>query len=137
MKRLIAGVILIAFNSIVVWGQQTEKPSLRTPTPVQTVAPTESLPDVGSFQLSAPHFPSGQSKINDQLTRLTGQSATPVGPFVVMNCKVYVRLAGDFLVPMSGGGASGCFSVDLPERIEKLKELVPKLDSFEKDPQPY
>src|SRR5260370_16430495 len=106
MKRLIALVILIAFNSIVVGGQQTDEPRITPSTQVQTAPRRDPPPDVGSFQLSAPHFPFGQSKIDDQMVRLTDQSMTPVGPFVVMNGAVYMRLGEDFLTPMSGGGAS-------------------------------
>lgn len=42
-------------------------------------------------------------------------------PFVVVAGAVYIRvLGGGFLAPVPGGGASGCFSVDLPQRITKL-----------------
>lgn len=136
MKRPIALVILIALNFIVVWAQQTDKPTLTPPTMAQIVSPTAPLADVGSSQLTALRSPYGQPKIESQMIRPAGQSMTPVGTFVVMNGAVYVvfptYLPGDkFLVPMSGGGASGCFSVDLPGRIEKPQEFMPKLESLE------
>ena len=133
MRRLIAGLIVIGFNCIIILAQQTDKQSLRPKTPVPTDVPgSERPPDVASFQLSAPDFTFGQSQSNKLIVPL-GQSAKQVGPFVVMNGAVYVRvLGGQFLVPVPGGGASRCFSLDLPQRIASLEEFMPKLDSLRK-----
>lgn len=133
MTRLIAGLILIVFNCTLILAQQTDKQSVRPKTPVPAGVPaSDTPPDAASFALSAPHFIFGQSQINNLIVPQSGQSTKQVGPFVVMNGAVYMRLLGDqFLVPVSGGGASGCFSLDLPQRITNLKEFIPKLDSHD------
>lgn len=131
MTRLIAGLILIVFNCTLILAQQTDKQSVRPKTPVPTGVPaSDPPPKVVTFQLSAPDFTFGQSQ--PTLIRASGQSTKQVGPFVVMNGAVYMRLLGDqFLVPVSGGGASGCFSLNLPQRITNLKEFTPKIDSLD------
>jgi hypothetical protein len=41
------------------------------------------------------------------------------------NGRIYVAYTvGNVLVPMAGGGASGCLSGNLPERISKLKQYI-------------
>jgi hypothetical protein len=44
--------------------------------------------------------------------------------FIIKDGAVYFSVFDNVLVPLAGGGASGCFSLDLPERIEKLKNLT-------------
>jgi hypothetical protein len=131
MTRLIAGLILIVFNCAVILAQQTDKQSERPTTPVPVGVPaSDPQPKVVTFQLSAPDFTFGQSQ--PTLIRSSDQSTKQVGPFVVMNGAVYMSLlGGQFLVPMSGGGASGCFSLDLPQRITTIKEFIPKIDSLD------
>lgn len=139
MRRLITVVILIAFNCIVILAQGSDKQSLRPQIPMPTGVPaSNTAPDGASFQLLAPHFTFGKSQ-TDNLTILpAGQSTKRESPFVVRNGAVYMSvLSGRYLIPIPGGGASGCFSLDLPQRITNLKEFVPKLDALEGEPQPY
>lgn len=53
--------------------------------------------------------------------------------FIVRDGEVRLSLFQDsLLVPMPGGGASGCFTLDLQERIEKLRkslQMFPPLHS--------
>ena len=125
MRRLIAGIVLIALNCVVLLAQQQDKPpALPTPIPVGLLT---SDPPTGVASL-----PFGQSQINDRKISPSSQSQNQEGPFVFQDGALYMRLpGGQFLVPMSGGGASGCFSLDLPQRITNLKEFTPKLDALE------
>jgi len=132
MRRLITVVILIAFNCIVILAQQTDKQSLRPKTRVPTDVPAlNTPPDGASFQLLAPNFAFGKSQTT--LTILPAAHSTKQGnPFVVLNGAVYMPvLGGRSLIPIPGGGASGCFSLDLPRRITNLEEFLPKLDALE------
>ncbi len=52
-------------------------------------------------------------------------------PLIWAHRALYVRLwDGGLLVPAPGGGASGCFSLDLPERIARLRLFVKTLESL-------
>lgn len=44
--------------------------------------------------------------------------------FIVKDGAVYLLVFENILVPVAGGGASGCFSVDLSERIERVRSLI-------------
>lgn len=132
MKRPCAAVILIAFNFILILAQQTDQSFKPT-----TTAPAGALtlgmpPDVRSLELSKPPFTFGQSQTKHPVIRPTISATEEVGNFVVMNGAVYMHLPWDrSLVPISGGGASGCFSLDLPKRISSLNEFIPRLDHLE------
>jgi hypothetical protein len=132
MRRLIAGIILIALHCVVILAQQKDQPpALPTPIPVGLLASDPQL-DFASFQLSAPPSPFGQSQINDRIISPSGQSNKQEGPFVFQDGALYMRVpGGQFLMPVSGGGASGCFSLDLPQRITNLKEFIPRIDTLE------
>ncbi|MCI0490920.1 MAG: hypothetical protein L0229_30375 [Blastocatellia bacterium] len=54
-----------------------------------------------------------------------GQQGIAAPKFVFKDGAFYLTVFGDgVLVPMVGGGASGCFSFDLANRIEDLKKLI-------------
>jgi hypothetical protein len=133
MRRLIAGITLIALNSAVGLAQQKDQPGSKLPTPAPTGSLVSSPPlDVAPFQLPAPHFPFHTSEINTRLTSSSGQASKQDGPFVFQNGALYMRVPGSqLLMPVSGGGASGCFTLDLLQRIGKLKEFIPGLDPLE------
>lgn len=64
-------------------------------------------------------------------SRVTVRFETPaVNPFLISQqaeggFAVYIVLdPAGIQLPMAGGGASGCFSLDLRERIERLKKVV-------------
>ncbi|MEK6279517.1 MAG: hypothetical protein AABN95_04110 [Acidobacteriota bacterium] len=131
MRRLIAGLILIALNSIVVMAQQTDQQSLDTKTPAPTGLLASEKHAV-TFPLLASPFNFGQSQKNNLTIFPLGQSTKQHSPFVVLDGAVYISVLGiGSLIPMSGGGASGCFSRDLPQRITNLTEFLPKLDAIE------
>lgn len=44
--------------------------------------------------------------------------------FVVKDGAVYLSVFGQVLIPLAGGGASGCFSHDLSERIRRLQSVI-------------
>lgn len=48
--------------------------------------------------------------------------------YVVKDGAVYLDIFGNgSLVPVPGGGASGCFSLDLPQRRERLRTYIESL----------
>jgi hypothetical protein len=127
MRHLIAGVTLIALNCVVVLGQQTNKPGsiLSTPMPAGLLA-SDQFQNIAVLQRSA-NFPLSQSPINSVISQST-ESKQQEGPFVFQGGALYMRVpGGQLLLPVSGGGASGCFNLDLPQRIENLKEFIPRL----------
>jgi hypothetical protein len=132
MRRLIVGVVLVSLNCTVILAQQNDKSNSKPPTPLPPIVLAAGNPSAGtSFQLPRPPFTFGQAQTVNSGIRASSDSAKQVGPFVVLDGAVYMRMpGGPFLLPVSGGGASGCFSLDLPQRIENLKEFVPKLKSL-------
>lgn len=127
MRRLITVVTLIAFNCIVILAQQTDK-QLTAKTPVSTEVPASRTPEDGeSFHVLPPQFTFGRSRAKVPI--LPSDSSTKQeGTFVVLNGAVYMTaLGGRSLIPMPGGGASGCFNLDLPRRITNLEEFLVKL----------
>lgn len=137
MRRLIAATVLIALNSIMISAQQTDRQSVWPTVPGSAGVPaSNTLPDVASFPLSEPRFTLGQANPNNLIRPPSVDSTKQVGAFVVVNGAVYMPLPGSqFLFPISGGGASGCFSVDLPRRITSLREFTPRLASLEQSTQ--
>jgi|SRR5215831_4404 len=127
MRRLIAGIILIGFSWVVIFGQQPDKPgsALSTPVPNRLLI-SDKLPAVPSLAPSTQRYPFGQHQL-DLFKSPSAQSQIQDGPFVFQNGALYMRV-GQLLMPVSGGGASGCFSLDLPQRINNLREFIPRLD---------
>jgi hypothetical protein len=134
MRRLIVGAILVSFNCTMILAQQNDKSNSKPPTPLPPIVLAADTPSArASFRLPRPPFIFGQAQTINSGIRASSESAKQVGPFVVMDGAVYMRLPGSpFLFPVSGGGASGCFTLDLPQRIEDLKEFVPRLSSLER-----
>jgi len=135
MRRVIVGIVLILFNCTVILAQQNNKSNSKPSTPLPPVVLTAGTPPpVPSFHLPRPDLTFGQSQTVNSGIRPSAESAKQVGPFVVVDGAVYMRMSGSpFLFPVSGGGASGCFSLDLPERTKNLKEFVPRLNSLEQN----
>jgi hypothetical protein len=134
MKRLFVGAILVGLNCTIILAQQKDKPGSNptTPIPVLVLAP-DSLPGIAASPLSPPHFSLGQSPFRNPTAGPADPGTNPESAFVFVKGAVYVRLPAGILMPMSGGGASGCFSADLPQRIIKLDEYVPRINSPKRD----
>ncbi len=135
MRKLTVSAIFVLFSCFAILAQQTDKSNSK---PAASLPPSALAADnpslVPSFQLSPPALAFGKSHTVTSEIRASAESTKPENPFVVLGGAVYMRLPGsDFLVPVSGGGASGCFSLDLPQRIKNLKEIVPKLKSLEQN----
>ena len=128
MRRLVFGLILVALNWTTILAQQKDKPSSTStnPAPAVLMVP-DALDTTASFPRSSTF---GQSQIRNPI-RAADPLANADGPFVFVGGALYMRVwGGDFLAPVPGGGASGCFSVDLPRRIKILDEFAPKLTSL-------
>lgn len=140
MRRLIAALILTLFTCIMILAQQTDKQTLGPKTPAPTGVPASDIKSTGAtLDLLVSQVTSGQSQTNSLRIRPSAESRKQDGPFVVLNGAVYMPVLGArFLIPLAGGGASGCFSLDLPKRITILEEFVPNLDALkEGKPQLY
>lgn len=115
-------VTLIACIFIVIRAQETKKAS------------SQDRPVAGLLELTPPHFTFGQSQTSNPMiparqstTRGDNPTNTHGSPFVVRNGAVYMKVLNGQLFPVPGGGASGCFSLDLPRRITNLQEFRPRL----------
>ena len=127
MRRLVFGLILVALSCTTILAQQKDKPSSTptNPAPAVLLVP-DTLDTPASFPRSSTF---GQSQVRNPI-RATDPLANPESPFVFVGGALYIRVpSGGLLAPAPGGGASGCFSVDLPRRIRILDEFVPKLPS--------
>ena len=128
MRRLVFGLILVALNWTAILAQQKDKPSstLTNPAPAVLLAP-DTLDTPASFPESSTL---GQSQVRNPI-RATDPLANAESSFVFVGGALYIRvLGGDFLAPVPGGGASGCFSLNLPRRIKILDEFAPKVTSL-------
>lgn len=119
MRRVITLVMLIACTCIVIRPQEPDKGS------------SAKRPSASRLPLTPPDFAFGQSLTRNQTLLPAGKSAKSDALnnlFVVQNGAVYMTVMnGKYLIPMPGGGASGCFSLDLPQRATNLQEFVPRL----------
>ncbi len=126
MRLVITLVMLIACTCIAISAQEPDRVS------------SANRPSVNRLPLTPPDFAFGQSQTRRQtLLSLISSWRFPAGqstksdvidsPFVVQNGAVYMTVNGKYLIPMPGGGASGCFSLDLPQRTTNLKEFVPRM----------
>jgi hypothetical protein len=118
MRRVITLVMLIACTCILIMAQEADR-----------VSPAKR-PSASRLPLTPPDFMFGQSQTRNQELLPAGQSTksdTIDSPFVVQNGAVYMKVLNGQLIPMPGGGASGCFSLDLPQRTTNLKEFVPRM----------
>lgn len=131
MQRLFAGVILVVLSCTMVWSQEKGQASTAPKAPV-VVAGSDPLTVLAPFRLSPPPF-SRSSEFRHHTVSEAPPETNPEIPFVVVNGAVYVRLPAGLLMPMSGGGASGCFSADLPQRIAALDGYLLKLKSLKQD----
>lgn len=125
MKRLFGLVILTAVGSISATAQsatvQQPAPAAASqsnpPAPKQPFAATIGADRIIVFD---------SDKLEDVLKRML-----TLDGFRVFNDngRIYVAftLGGGVMVPMVGGGASGCWSDNLPERIDKLKRYIEML----------
>jgi hypothetical protein len=131
MRKLIVSAILVSFSSIAILAQQNDKSNSKPSVSLPPSAVAADIPAVPSFQLPPLDFTSGRLPTVNSGSREPADSTKDEGPFVVLRGAVYMRLPAGPLVPVSGGGASGCFSLDLPQRIKNLKEFVPRLSSLQ------
>ena len=112
--------MLIVCNCIVILTQETDKGSQDRPvTGLFELTPTH----FGQSQIANPPIPAGQST----KPLIEHPTSTAGNPFVVRNGSVYMTMRNGYFIPVPGGGASGCFSLDLPRRITNLKEFLPRL----------
>lgn len=105
MTRFVGAILIVATVSVTAMAQQKEPPTeSKTEAALSIQRLKETLLKLDSLSLPP---------------RLTISSMQWIpedgGLFIIF---------GDMKIPVPGGGASGCFTQDLSERIEKLKIVV-------------
>ena len=121
MRYLIASIIAVLLNCNLAYSQENRSvvKSQSAPAQISIAVQGEGLGLQASENTSNRPLPS-----LDQLGNRTGD-------FVFINGAAYMRLGGS-LFPMSGGGGSGCFSLDLPQRIRRIDDFLRRLEDQEK-----
>ena len=120
MRYVIASIIPVLLNCTLACSQENRSVVKSQSAPAQTSigVQSEGLGLQASENISNWPLPS-----LDQLRNQTGD-------FVFVNGATYMRLGGS-LFPIAGGGASGCFSVDLPQRIKRIGDFIRHLEDRE------
>ena len=120
MRYLIASIVPVLLNCTLAYSQENRSVVKSQSAPAETsiAVRSEGLGLQTSENISNRPLPS-----LDQLGNQTGD-------FVFVNGAAYMRLGGS-LFPISGGGASGCFSVDLPQRIKRIDDFIRHLEDRE------
>jgi hypothetical protein len=116
MKRLIGSLLLVLTLCAAVAAQKDNdtKNDATDKTRAQRFAPSS----LGIFR----DFGGKPNQTRSNIEKLGDYVSLDEVQFVVKDGAVYFGMPGSgVLVPMSGGGASGCFTRDLPQRIERLR----------------
>jgi len=120
MRYVIASIIPVLLNCTLACSQENRSVVKSQSAPAQTSigVQSEGLGLQASENISNWPLPS-----LDQLGNQTGD-------FVFVNGAAYMRLGGS-LFPLAGGGASGCFSLNLPRRIERIEDFIRHVEARE------
>lgn len=99
--------------------QQTEKPTLpeKKPTRLDATQIQSRLSEILQQQYQS-------LSVDAERLRAEGIIVVPDTRFVMKNGAVYIIFPGQTLVPMIGGGASGCLGSSVPESIEKAGQVI-------------
>ena len=120
MRYLIASIIPVLLNCTIAYSQESRTVVKSTSAPAQTTLAAQGE----RFGLEVPgNNLNGLPPSFDQLGNQTGD-------FVFINGAAYMRLGGS-LFPISGGGASGCFSLNLPQRIQRINDFIRHVEDRE------
>jgi hypothetical protein len=134
MRQLFLVLVLIAFGCTMSLAQQQAGQVLTPPTSQMNSAPISKTPagfDLFRLLVSAPSVNQSQT---DNQTTTPPQVIRQEEVFVVRGGAVYMPLLnGNILVGIPGGGASGCFSLYLPQRITALNEYLRKLQTVKQN----
>ena len=120
MRYMIASIIPVLLNCTLAYSQENRTLVKSPSTPAQTILAAQGE----RFRLEVPG--NNLNKLPPSLDQLGNQT----DDFVFVNGAAYMRLGGS-LLPISGGGASGCFSLDLPQRIERIDDFIRHLENRE------
>ncbi len=120
MRYMIASIIPVLLNCTLAYSQEN-----------RSVVKSHSAPGQASIDVQSEGFGlQAPGNISNRPLPSLDQSGNQTGDFVFVNGAAYMRLGG-FLFPISGGGASGCFSLDLPQRIERIDDFIRRLEDRE------
>ena len=120
MRYIIAGAVAVLFNCTLAYSQETNTAVKNGSTPPQA---TIALQRDGLGLQTPGNISTRPLPSLDQLGNQTGD-------FVFINGAAYMRLGGS-LFPISGGGASGCFSLNLPQRIQRINDFIRHVEDRE------
>nr|AUN37178.1 hypothetical protein [uncultured bacterium] len=114
--RITGAILLIAICCAVSFAQQTED----LPVPKKRL----SVLDIAQMQTQSSEILKQQAQsqsVDVEKLRLQGIEIVPATRLVIKDGAVYMLVTNDLLIPMSGGGASGC----LPENPKKAGQAIP------------
>ena len=138
--RMIGAILIVTICCVVSFAQQsvaqpTEKQSQAKEQSVSSQTENKTLPertltlsDILQIQirLSEVLHQQGLSLPADtEKLRLQGIELVPETRFVIKDGAIYLALTNDYLVPMTGGGASGCLP-NSPKPAGQMIFLAPK-----------
>ena len=120
MRYLIASIIPVLLTCGLACSQENRTAVNSPPVPAQSILTAQGE----RYRLEVP------GNISTQLPPSLDQLGNQTGDFVFVNGAAYMRLGGS-LFPISGGGASGCFSLDLPRRIQRIDDFIRQVEDRE------
>jgi hypothetical protein len=125
MKLLFGAILVGAISCNSVLGQETSGQVKGSPILLsrRAEAPEVSHPKGSLFRMPAIVV------VNKRPPSITyPQSTEPMlvtePNFIIRDGAIYLSVFDNVLLPLPGGGASGCFSRDLSERIERLRSVI-------------
>jgi hypothetical protein len=129
VNKLIGILFITAAACALATAQQQNKPSnaaaqsvIQAAAPPQTDQVVSPKPEF-KFVIELPQTkPPTEGRLRSELP-LQG-FVVPSLEWVFKNGAVYMDFGNGMLVPVPGGGASGCFDVNLRERMDKLRTSI-------------
>jgi hypothetical protein len=126
MNRLMLAAVILLSGCAVASAQQSDQKPLPSVASVETENQNPSYRPALGVPTPALSVKWPQARLQDQATigRLLVRSEPS---FVWTNGALYNVMWSGLRIPVPGGGASGCFTLDLPERIAKVERFVETL----------
>lgn len=134
---IIKAMFIVTIFCVVSFAQPTAAQQTTSQSPSQAVSqPTETqtLPekkptflDAMQIKIRPAEFlrqPNQGLSMDAKRLRAEGIILVPETQFVIKNGAVYLMFPEQILMPMIGGGASGCLGSSVPESIEKVGQVI-------------
>jgi hypothetical protein len=126
MNRLMLVAVILLSGYAIASAQQSDQKPLP---PVASVEAENQNPRYRSNPgMPTPPLSVKWSQAESQDPATIGRLLVRTEPsFVWTNGALYTVMVSGLRIAVPGGGASGCFTVDLPERIEKMERFLETL----------